>query len=508
MARLEWDKLLSTQRLREPNHPKDGDNNTVVIRTPIEEDYDRIVGSSSVRRLQDKAQVFPLQEDDVARTRLTHSIEVSGLARSLGKAVGYQIEKRHDEKAFTSKQTDELAALLQVTGLVHDLGNPPFGHYGETAIRDWFENWFDSSPFLNTKDVVFTSQQKDDFVFFDGNAQNWRIITKLQTLYDIYGANFTYATLGTIIKYPWQSDKRPNGKEKFGYFSPERDNAIKVRTELGLNDNVRHPATFLLEAADDIIYLCDDIEDGVKKGLIDWPTEYQIIKKNLLGDEKGKCKQKEDIEELFYRIENTKPDFRLPQSEQETAGVRYFRNAVQSYLFRKTVVLFMENYDRIMSNESSPELLGLELLKCDPGVKALCNELKRVAKEHCFSCPEVLSLESAGHQVITSLLNFYVPALLNNDGSKLADTRYYPGKLFHRISPNFVYVVMCGHIPDIPDSKEEKEDENKKFRLITPEHIDMLTPYDRLRLVVDFIAGMTDSYAFMLYQELMGIKRP
>ena len=264
--RLTWDKLLSEERQRmDPSK-----NKINSARNEFEADYDRIVGSSSVRRLQDKAQVFPLQENDFTRTRLTHSVEVSALARSLGKAVGKEIEKKTDE-GFTSEETEKLASLLQVAGLIHDLGNPPFGHYGETIIRVWFEKWFETE-YVNFEKIkaslkeqaLLTEQQKKDFTCFDGNVQNLRIVTKLQTLNDEFGANFTYGTLSTIMKYPWSSISPKKKKDKFGYFDSEENIVKDIWDKTGLSEGVRHPATYLLEAADDIIYICDDIEDGVK----------------------------------------------------------------------------------------------------------------------------------------------------------------------------------------------------------------------------------------------------
>lgn len=261
MATLEWNKLLCTKRERES---KSG-SSINPVRNEFEADYDRIVGSSSVRRLQDKAQVFPLQQNDVARTRLTHSMEVSALARSLGKAVGRRLEEK--EIFQDREQTEKLSALLQVAGLIHDLGNPPFGHYGETVIRDWFGKWFSGEAMLSEEKNSLSEQQKNDFIYFDGNVQNLRIVTKLQVQNDNKGANFTYGTLATIMKYPWSSESRPKGKIKFGYFESEQELAEAVRREIGLEAGVRHPATYLLEAADDIIYICDDIEDGTKKGI-------------------------------------------------------------------------------------------------------------------------------------------------------------------------------------------------------------------------------------------------
>ena len=326
MATLEWKKLLCTKRERES---KSG-SSINPVRNEFEADYDRIVGSSSVRRLQDKAQVFPLQQNDVARTRLTHSMEVSALARSLGKAVGRRLEEK--EIFQDREQTEKLSALLQVAGLIHDLGNPPFGHYGETVIRDWFGKWFSGEAMLSEERNSLSEQQKNDFIYFDGNVQNLRIVTKLQVQNDNKGANFTYGTLATIMKYPWSSESRPKGKIKFGYFESEQELAEAVRREIGLEAGVRHPATYLLEAADDIIYICDDIEDGTKKGYIEWEKEFETLYQKA---EKGSYG--EEIEKLLINVKrkNENVDSRMHDKEQVIAYVRNFRNMVQSFLFKK-----------------------------------------------------------------------------------------------------------------------------------------------------------------------------
>lgn len=286
MERLCWDRLLCTDRERKSSVGSDH-------RNEFDKDYDRIVYSSSLRRLQDKAQVFPLQENDFTRTRLTHSLETSALARSLGNAIGKWLmeeSQKDNGEEFTYKMKEELSALLQVAGLIHDLGNPPFGHYGEDVIRNWFANWFKSKSFEEISnsiksDLRLTPQEKSDFENFEGNAQTLRIVTKLQLLNDRYGVNFTYGTLATIMKYPWASnDSRfiEQGHEKFGYFASEQDIAEKIQNSMDLSDGVRHPATFLLEACDDMAYLCADVEDAVKKNIINWESEYNNIKSNLL----------------------------------------------------------------------------------------------------------------------------------------------------------------------------------------------------------------------------------
>lgn len=485
MSKLEWAKLLSEKRERPKSQPNTYKNQDFVVRNEFEADYDRIVGSSSVRRLQDKAQVFPLQEDDVARTRLTHSIEVSAMARSLGKAVGRSLEKQFNNE-FTPEDTDKLAALLQVSGLIHDLGNPAFGHYGETIIQEWFKKYFESHS-----DLKLSKQEKKDFIRFDGNVQNLRIVSKLQTQNDTYGANFTYGTLATIMKYPWNSEAK---KKKFGYFKSEEELAIKIRKELGLNDNVRHPATYLLEAADDIIYLCDDIEDGVKKGYINWDIEYDKIKNNLNF-------KSSKLKDTFGKIDNKYIDERMNSNERIIAHARNFRNIIQSYLFNSCIKEFIENYNNIMSNNYNE---GYELLKAE---KELVDELKRVTSENCFSCHEVIALELEGDKVISTLLNVFVNTLLSNPVEDLLNSSKYCGKIFSLISPNFIYSTINNHATreDISNEIKRMEDDINKYKI---EKLKEISDYDKLHLVTDFISGMTDSYAVKLYQELCGVRHP
>lgn len=490
MERLKWTQLFSTKRYARRNPTTPADKDRLVARNAFEADYDRIIGSSSVRRLQDKAQVFPLQENDVVRTRLTHSIEVSALARSLGKAVGKQLKSKLEETEdpFTSEQTDQLAALLQVAGLIHDLGNPPFGHYGETVISSWFKKWFYTDRILDSYKTQLSEQEKNDFRYFDGNVQNLRIVSKLQTQNDIYGINFTYATLGTIMKYPWASHNIPDGEKKFGYFKSEQSLAEEVRRELGLAEHVRHPATYLLEAADDIIFLCDDIEDGVKKGHIDWEKEYNRIKAELKDDIEASSL----LKELFDEIDGKTVDSNMDQGEQVIARVRNFRNLTQTFLFKRTIEEFLNKYEAIMSNDYQ-QVKGLELLDCQ---KNLIEQLKRVTRENCFTCREVLSLELAGDRVITSLLDILVPVFVSKPGEELNDVRTYPGKLFRLLSPNFIYV-------GIYTSEAVKKGETNRAK-----QLNQMSVYERLHLVTDFISGMTDSYAVNVYQELTGIKHP
>lgn len=474
MSQLQWEKLLCKNR-RRPSESSVEKRKTasVIARNQFEADYDRIVGSSSVRRLQDKAQVFPLQKNDFTRTRLTHSMEVSAMARSLGKAVGKQIEQRMD--SFTSDMTDELAALLQTAGLIHDLGNPPFGHYGETVIRQWFSKWFDSNKFLK-KEIILSDQEKKDFIFFDGNVQNLRIVTKLQILNDAYGANFTYGTLAAIIKYPWESSSREAiERKKFGYFKSEEEIVKRIQENTGLSEGVRHPATYLLEAADDIIYICDDIEDGVKKGYIPWNSVYKDIKKRF---------KDERYQKLYEQIESRTPDGAIDDADKILSRVRMFRNYTQGYLFERAINEFMDNYDSIMTGTYDKK----ELLKCEEEFAAYLK--KEVTGKYCFKCHEVLALELVGDRVIKTLLDIFVSALTESNYKELLDSAIFPGKIYNLISSNFKYIALHDYIHD---NQRKLSD---------------ISVYDKLHLVVDFISGMTDSYAVNLYKELTGISLP
>lgn len=463
MKRLKWQELFSEDRER-PRSAK-ADEGKMVVRNAFEADYDRIVGSSSVRRLQDKAQVFPLQKDDVVRTRLTHSLEVSALAKSLGKAVGVQLKGKD---GFKAGDEEKLAALLQTAGLIHDLGNPPFGHYGETVIQEW------TKKKKNLKKEM-AEQELQDFLCFDGNVQNLRIVTKLQTMNDAHGANFTYATLATLMKYPCSSINRPNKKKKkFGYFKSEEDIIMRIRKKTGLEEHVRHPATLLLEAADDIIYRCDDIEDGVKKGYIHWETEFESLCEQYKGSEK--------YGDLLQRIKESKAHPDMAKSEAILASARVFRNMVQSFLFEKTIEAFLDNYNDIMCGQYEGDLLKEE----DEFIKSL----KEITSRNCFACNEVLSLEIAGHKVLEELLNIFYKVLFRAKEKDLEDIAKYSGKVYRKISENYKFIALYDY------------DTNKK------KSFDELTSYDKLHLIVDFISGMTDSYAVSLYKELTGISLP
>ena len=303
MTKLNWEQLFFDVRIRDlynnNHHNNKFSSNIVDIQNEFDRDYARIIYSSSVRRLQDKTQVFPLQQNDFIRTRLTHSLEVSSLSESMGWQIAHILHTRNVEGFEDLKQLKRLPSLLKVSGLLHDLGNPPFGHFGEYVIKNWFSNFFNEDSKENNKlnystlkseKNMITEEQKCDFKYFDGNAQGIRILSRLQLLNDEFGANLTLATLATLMKYPWSSsnvkckgENKNIGKEKFGYMYSEKTiNQFILENMMNNKEEVRHPATFILEAADDIAYIMADLEDSVKKRLITWNDIYSKEFKSVI----------------------------------------------------------------------------------------------------------------------------------------------------------------------------------------------------------------------------------
>jgi dGTPase len=473
---MEWDKLLNEKRRRISNAAKDH-------RNEFEKDFDRIINSSSLRRLQDKAQVFPLQENDFIRTRLTHSLEVSSLGRSFGYNIG--------EKLLTDGKIDDLdfprkiSSVLSVACLVHDLGNPPFGHFGEDVIQTWFKKWFSSNEFRKLEQDFFdkyrrtllNDQQKNDFINFEGNAQALRILTKLQFLNDQYGINFTYATLAVLLKYPRCSLEKDKDSElksftKFGYFKSENSIFEDVRIQTGIG-RFRHPLTFLMEAADDIAYSAADVEDGVKKRIVPWEVVYTDIKESLGSKYKSGF---EYLEILRGRAqENNVPDINLVNAQN-------FRVWAQGEMFKACSDEFINNYEYIITGQFDKELLKVS------SANDIKDKLDEIAIKYCYQSKEVLQLELVGESVLSGLLNMFVPAVILVNKEKGAKSK--ENKLFHLISENFRYV-------------HKLDEEGKPTKTIQD-----MALYDKLLLITDFISGMTDSYAVDLYQRLSGVRLP
>ena len=469
---MNWNELLSGDRIRSFQKS----TTTRDLRTEFEKDYHRIIGSASFRRLQDKTQVFPLDKSDYIRTRLTHSLEVSSFARSLGQNVGEKIIREKKDPSFTMQMKEDICAILQCAGLLHDIGNPPFGHFGETVIQDWFKEHL-SSIFYNGKALteILTEQMQNDFYHFEGNTQALRVVSKLHFLVDENGMNLTKALLGTIIKYPVSSveiDKKSGDirTKKMGYFYADKRIFDNLQFSLGTNGK-RHPLAFLLEAADDIAYKTADIEDALKKGCISYSLLLEELKSRMeTGDENSDYGRMIGILEKKYEKAISKG-----YEQPAVYAVQNWVVSIQGSMIFAASDHFIDYYDEIMEGTYKKDLFD------GTGVEKMMKALGDIAYQHAFISKPIFKLEIAAKSILDFLLDKFVEAVLYYDTeAKLSDVHIKWMSLISEDYKNIYHYFSKGC------SEEEKL-------------------YLRLLLVTDYVCGMTDSYAKNLYQELKGI---
>ncbi|MDD5384274.1 MAG: deoxyguanosinetriphosphate triphosphohydrolase [Gallionella sp.] len=442
---MEWSKLLSTSRLgRTDAKQKD-------VRSEYQRDYDRIVYSSAFRRLQDKTQVFPLAESDYVRTRLTHSIEVSSVGRSLGTLIGGFVINHEN---LNDVHPQEFGNIVAAACLAHDIGNPPLGHSGEEAISSWFAG--DGNKYLSG----LSQEQSKDFLKFEGNAQGFRVLSRLQNAIDRGGLQLTYAVLGAYSKYPRRSHlpvfddpKNKNVSEKkFGYVEADSAWFEMVANELGLTKKMegawaRHPLAFLMEAADDICYRIIDLEDGHRIGRISFEETEALLKPVALGSEQ----------------ENSGKSY--SQIDEEKNKVEYLRAKAISNLIFEAVSTFKASYENIMEGKFENDLMSQSKYITQ------LDAIKALSKKRIYASPNVLHIEAAGFEVLGGLLEKIVPALV-----------------------------------DVGENK--KAVEKKVLELIPLQFTKGKNKYEQLLGATDFVSGMTDSYAVTLYRRLRGIELP
>ena len=474
---MNWKELLCDKRRR-------GFTTSAVSsdrRNEFQKDYHRIIGSASFRRLQDKTQVFPLDRGDFVRTRLTHSLEVSSFGKSLGQMIfRYIFEHRKDED-IDEEVLGKICSVLECAGLIHDIGNPPFGHFGEDYVRDWFRR---NLPRLElggrSLDSILTPQMAADFYNFEGNAQALRLLTKLHFLVDENGMNLTYTLLNTIIKYPVPSTginkKSGNIKDKkMGYYYADREIFEDIVNSTGAVD-CRHPLAFILEAADDIAYKTADIEDAVKKGFITYSQLVSDLKERYME----KCADEGEREEYSRAVEKLEDYYsqaiKRGISSPEQNAVQRWIIYVQGALLRCAAYGFTNNYDAIMEGSFPKELLAVS------HGNAIACALGDMAYRYVFSSKEIYKLEIAAGEIYEFLLNKLTRAAV------LYDTEYESSAIEQRI----MRLVSENYIRAYRVSAEGKSESERL--------------YLRLMLVTDYICGMTDGYARKLYRELSGIE--
>lgn len=476
MNRFEWSKITSNVRIPDAKH----NTASSAYRSEIESDYLRIVKSASLRRLQDKTQVFPLDKSDFVRTRLTHSYEVSSIAKFIGRQVCNGISSKHLEKPETMPNALDVVEILNCAGLLHDIGNPPFGHFGETAIREWFVEHMDILNFKNRPLSSWLSEQQiQDLENFEGNAQALRITCRLHRLIGTNGMHLTSGVLDAIIKYPCDSitmkDNKKLPKEqrdllhkKIGYFASEEELYVMIKENTGTMDT-RNPLTFILEAADDIAYTFADLEDGYNKHLFTYDELCKVA--SDAGDEVGTKLLVSLLEEGKHLVEKREEGFSAHQYAINTWLTRK-----QLYCISTISDAFLEHYDDIMKGTFHSELIEV----CRE--EKLINALKTLAFEKVYQTSSILKLELMGNEVISFLLQRFVNALIPYD----ADIK------MSEINQKYISLLSGNYLDNYHRMVEHVQDEGERL-------------YHRLLLATDFIAGMSDNYAKRLYQELRGI---
>lgn len=365
---LSWERLLCARRLCRP------DARGSVTRSAFQQDADLVVFSAAFRRLQDKTQVQPLMESGRVRSRLTHSIEVASVGRSLGSAVAHGLRAR---RQLDPEQCDAMAHVVHAACLAHDIGNPPFGHGGEDAIQAWFATH--PGPL-----AALDPAQAADFLCFDGNAQGFRTLTQLENYRFAGGLRLTHATLGALLKYPVSAVEcdREGGRlarKKPGFFSAERAYADALFASFETAPGVRHPLVYLTEAADDICYAIVDLEDGYEAG--------------LLGHR--------EAAEILACLAGCAPDGALGRAEQ----LQKLRGIAIGRLIDAVAEVFLEREPALLAGEEVPELCSLTLLG-----EALA-AAKALARAHVYAAPSVVERLLGGQVVLSALLDTFVPVV-------------------------------------------------------------------------------------------------
>lgn len=471
---MNWTKLLSKKRAGV--YPARNKLKTDIdLRSEFEKDYHRIIGSASFRRLQDKTQVFPLDKSDFIRTRLTHSLEVSSLAKSLGQNIAEYILQKNMDPEFTYPMKDDICNILMCAGLIHDIGNPPFGHFGEDSIREWFQKHLSSYYYKGNRVTdILDEQMIRDFYLFEGNAQALRVVTRLHFLTGEHGMNLTYALLAAIMKYPATSlqvnEKGEDiSRRKVGVFHSEEAIFHDIMKETGMEGS-RHPLSFILEAADDIAYLTADIEDAYKKDCI----SYDVLVRELYEE-----LELYGVNEDFSGAEVLENQYRKAKKrgvkEPKLYAVQNWLVKVQSYMISCATRGFIEHYDAIMAGEWKQDIFA------GTGAEGIRAALHNIAFRNAFESMPILRIELGAGKMMDGILERFIPAFI------LYDTDEKMGMIEHKITQ-----LVSENYKQVYYSCAKGKSEAEKL-------------YLRLHLVTDYVSGMTDSFARDLYQEVNGI---
>lgn len=448
---MDWKLLISSKRLGK----EDGRTQLSERRTEFQRDFDRLIFSAAFRRMQNKTQVFPLPGSIFVHNRLTHSLEVSSVGRSLGTDVARELVRRRPE--LTETEIHEIGAIVSAACLAHDMGNPPFGHSGERAIRSYFSEGKGSRlRHYRTEDGDGLSEEVwNDIINFDGNANAFRLLTHQFVGRRKGGFVMTYSTLASIVKYPYCS-AQAGKKSKFGFFTEEQPDFCRIADALGMKRldtpdgkvrYARHPLVYLVEAADDICYEIMDIEDAHKLRLL----SDELASELFLGffDEA----QRREILEAY------------PYDVDANDRLVYFRSCVINALERACVEVFVEHEQEILSGTFSGSLIS----HLPEPLRSAYRRCEEVAAKRVYNSKEVLDIDLAGYHIIYTLLELMIEAVME------------PQKAYSQLLLKQASV---------------------QYEFTSPRLA------DRIMAVLDYISGMTDVYALDLYRKIKGHSLP
>lgn len=437
---MDWNTLLSPKRLGS-NGTHNAETNE--DRTQFQRDYDRIIFSSPFRRMQNKTQVFPLPEHIFVHNRLTHSLEVASVGRSLGNLLSEYLH----ENQLHNPLINEIGTIVSTACLAHDLGNPPFGHSGEAAIS----NYFTKGSGKQFKDQLSEGEWKD-FTCFDGNANAFRTLTHQFNGKRKGGFALTYATLASIVKYPFESVKAT--KPKFGFFQSDKENYYHIANKLGIAQHddesfSRHPLVYLVEAADDICYQTMDLEDAFKLGILNYDRIRGLFQNFFAAEQ----------------IERFKNTFSVVNDVNEQ--ISFLRANVIGELIYRCLDVFKANYNAIMEGTFQGSLVDRLPEKQAIAMK----EVREVSFSEIYAHRSVVEIEIAGYKIIGTLLAEFVDAIMNTDKKDKYSQQ--------------ILSLLPGQFKTSGDST-----------------------YLKIQSVVDFVSGMTDIFALDLYRKIKGISLP
>lgn len=443
---MDWTKLISNIRLgQETHHPERHDD-----RTEFKRDYDRLIFSAPFRRLQNKTQVFPLPGSIFVHNRLTHSLEVATVGRSLGMDVSQQLLKKHPE--LVDSHVSEISSIVSAACLAHDLGNPPFGHAGEKAIQTFFTEGAGTQMKSKVSKIFW-----DDITHFEGNANAFRLLTHRFKGRRPGGFVMTYSCLASMVKYPFASSQAGN-HGKFGFFDSERDIYEKIAKKLGIirlsKENeapryVRHPLVYLVEAADDICYEIMDIEDAHKLRLLTFEETSSLLMAFF---------DKSERENIHRRIAEE-------GVTDNNEKVVYLRSCVIGRLVNECVTTFIENEEKILNGNFYGSIID-NISTSQRNAYKICAS---TSMEKIYRSKPVVDIELAGYKIMTTLMEQMIDAVDHPE-------RFYSQQLIKRVSSQY----------DIEDPYLET----------------------RMMAVIDYISGMTDIYALDVYQKINGMSLP